>query len=140
MALFMEYNEEKALRVLGAMRRKNEPEDLEAYYNQPLTPFMREIIMQVAELTPGLQKVILFGSRATGFNKPNSDIDLAIERDEESPRSSVIFWILMEESQLPFNFDLVDLSEKINPALRAEIEREGVVLWERGKKDVASVQ
>lgn len=129
---FPGFDEKGALKVLSAMRRKVEPTDLNAYYNQPLTPFMKEIIRQVADLTPGLCKVILFGSRATGTNRPFSDIDLAIEHEEESPRTLMIFQSLMEDSQIPLPFDLVDLSDNINPALREEIEKEGVVLWERG--------
>jgi uncharacterized protein len=106
------------------------------YYKQSLTPYMTEIILNAAERTPGLKKLILFGSRATATHKVGSDIDLAFERDPAAFKAPGILWYILEESFLPVLFDLVDLTEPINPALRKEIEKEGVVIWERGTEKV----
>lgn len=74
-----------------------------------------------------LKKVLLFGSRARGDNADRSDIDLAVIGD-----NSLFFAEDLEnslETLLPF--DVVDLGEPIGKELRKNIERDGVVLYER---------
>ena len=74
-----------------------------------------------------LKKVLLFGSRARGDNAERSDIDLAVIGD-----NSLFFAEDLEnslETLLPF--DVVDLGEPIGKELRKNIEREGIVLYER---------
>ena len=74
-----------------------------------------------------LKKVLLFGSRARGDNADRSDIDLAVIGD-----NSLFFAEDLEnslETLLPF--DVVDLGEPIGKELRKNIEREGIVLYER---------
>ena len=71
-------------------------------------------------------RVILFGSRARGEHSEHSDVDIAIESDEE------LSWIitelkeLLEESDLPQKVDVIDL-KRAPESLREEIEREGRV-------------
>ena len=74
-----------------------------------------------------INKVILFGSRARGDNHERSDIDLAViggdimnfrfDVDEE-------VWTLL-------NFDVVNLDRGISDDLQAEIDRDGVVIYEK---------
>ena len=75
----------------------------------------------------GLTKVILFGSRARGDNKPRSDIDLAVEGGD------VLNFRFEIEDEAPtlLEFDIVDLSQKLNENFLAEIERDGVILYEK---------
>lgn len=74
-----------------------------------------------------IQKVILFGSRARGDNWERSDIDLAVYGGDVTRFSldvdEVIPTLLM--------FDVVDLDEPVQPELRAAIQREGVVIYEK---------
>lgn len=74
-----------------------------------------------------IQKVILFGSRARGDNWERSDIDLAVYGGDVTRFSldvdEVIPTLLM--------FDAVDLDEPVQPELRAAIQREGVVIYEK---------
>lgn len=75
----------------------------------------------------GVERVLLFGSRARGDNRERSDIDLAatggnvaafaLDVDEETPT------LLM--------YDVVDLDGPVQAELLEEIERDGVVLYER---------
>lgn len=68
-------------------------------------------------------KVYLFGSRAEGKNTPYSDIDLAFESDKDvSEKLSQLRYIL-EESNLPYKVDIVDL--KNAPYLKQVIEEKG---------------
>ncbi|MFC1596026.1 nucleotidyltransferase domain-containing protein [Candidatus Margulisiibacteriota bacterium] len=72
------------------------------------------------------KKVILFGSRATGKYSVTSDIDLAVDTDDDI---SVIRGLLREEIPTLLKFDLVDL-KNANDKLRKEIFEEGIVLYE----------
>ena len=73
----------------------------------------------------GLSSVVLFGSRARGDYGARSDIDLAV-----SGGDCARFALDVEEetSTLLF-FDLVDLGSPIQPELRENIQRDGVVLY-----------
>lgn len=85
----------------------------------------REII-KYAEIH-GIKKVILFGSRARGTNRERSDVDLAVSggniRDFR--------FDMEEEAQTLLMFDVVDLDRPISEELQKEIERDGVVIYEK---------
>lgn len=72
--------------------------------------------------------VFLFGSWARKEEKRTSDIDIAIQSKEEIP---LAIWVelreLIEESSLPYNVDLIDLS-KVNNVLIEKVKKEGI-LW-----------
>lgn len=74
-----------------------------------------------------LSKVILFGSRARGSNRPLSDIDLAVIGGDLRNFKFEI------EENLPtlLTVDIVDLSETLNEDFLVEIERDGVILYEK---------
>ena len=75
----------------------------------------------------GLHKVVLFGSRARGTNRPRSDIDLAVSGGDVLRFSLAV----EEETWTLLCFDVVDLAERHSPEFLAEIERDGVVLYEK---------
>ena len=93
-------------------------------YNLP-----RRIETEIIEFAKkyNINKVILFGSRARGDNHERSDIDLAVtggdilnfrfDVDEE-------VWTLL-------SFDMVNLDRGISEDLQAEIDRDGVVIYEK---------
>ena len=74
-----------------------------------------------------LSKVILFGSRARGDNSPRSDIDLAVEGGD------VINFKLAIDEEIPtlLMFDVVNLAENLNEKFLTEIQRDGVILYEK---------
>lgn len=74
----------------------------------------------------GIKKVILFGSRARGDNWERSDIDLAV-----SGGNVLEFQCdLEEEAWTPLMFDVADLDRGVSKELQAEIDRDGVSLYE----------
>ena len=75
----------------------------------------------------GLNKVILFGSRARGDFKSRSDIDLAI-----SGGDCIRFSLDVQEltSTLLF-FDVVNLDGAVQKELLYSIEKEGVCIYEK---------
>jgi predicted nucleotidyltransferase len=76
-----------------------------------------------------VRQIILYGSRARGDAKPNSDIDLAIEADE---RIGYIRTILDEEIPTLLKFDVVNLNNA-GGNLKEEIINEGIVIYEKNK-------
>ena len=66
-----------------------------------------------------IQKLMLFGSRARGDNRPKSDIDLAGFTDDVNEKARTLLF-----------FDVVDLERPLPETFRAEIVKDGVVLYE----------
>lgn len=77
-----------------------------------------------------VKKIVLFGSRARGDNRAVSDIDLAIfPLPEFSLRGHIASDI--DDLQTLFKIDIVFIDEGVDPILLKNIEREGVILYER---------
>lgn len=74
-----------------------------------------------------IQKVILFGSRARGTHRERSDIDIAVSGDDFDE----FYWMVNEEAWTLLMFDIVDLNKRISDELKKEIERDGIVLYEK---------
>lgn len=72
-------------------------------------------------------RLYLFGSRARGDETPSSDIDLAIEAQEDISEDISYLSEVLEESLLPYRVELVDLS-KAGRHLRKKVMEEGI-LW-----------
>lgn len=75
----------------------------------------------------GVEKVILFGSRARGDFKEKSDIDLAFC----GGKSSRFILSVDGETSTLLEFDIVDLDKPVQPELLESINREGVVIYEK---------
>lgn len=75
-------------------------------------------------------KIILFGSRAKGCATPYSDIDIAIETDENIEEKITSIKYLLEESLLPYKVDIIDL--KKSKKLQEMVKKEGIV-WHCNK-------
>lgn len=74
-----------------------------------------------------IERVILFGSRARGDHAERSDIDLAVNGMDFDG----FYWDIKENTHSLLMFDLVDLNQKISDELRKEIQREGIVIYEK---------
>ncbi len=94
--------------------------------NTGIKPQVIHEICQLAEQY-GIDKVILFGSRARGDYKRVSDIDLAV-----SGKDVVRFALdVEEETSTLLKFDVVDLNSAMQQELRDSIAAEGRVLYEK---------
>ena len=88
-----------------------------------------DIIVQ--KLNP--QKIILFGSRARGTNRPDSDYDIFVVLDEKNPKArGVRSDLLRNKCFIPIDFIFASLSELNSDSKVLEnIKKEGVTLYER---------
>lgn len=75
----------------------------------------------------GVEKVILFGSRARGNYKRASDIDLAVSGGD------ILRFALAvdEETSTPLRFDIINLDGMVCEELQKAIWTEGKILYEK---------
>lgn len=87
-----------------------------------------QVIEEIKDLAKkyGVQKVILFGSRARGDYKRTSDIDLAAKGGDFNRFALDVD----EETTTLLKFDIVNLEEDIQEELRDVIMKEGMVIYE----------
>jgi uncharacterized protein len=78
---------------------------------------------------PEISKVILFGSRAKGTARKNSDIDLAVD-GLESPLKIESLAMELDELPLPYRFDLQAIITIKNRSLLEHIDRVGVLIYQ----------
>lgn len=77
-----------------------------------------------------VSKIVLFGSRARGDNNPKSDIDVAIYTMPEFVNKGH-FASDIEELETLLKIDTVFISKDTDEKLIKNIQREGVVIYER---------
>ena len=73
-----------------------------------------------------VKKLILFGSRARGTNHARSDIDIAVSGGDISSFTET----LNEQIDTLLPFDVINLDENVNADFQAEIDRDGIILYE----------
>lgn len=84
----------------------------------------RELISSAKHF--GLRKLILFGSRARGNNRERSDIDLAAQGGDISEFAAAV----EEKVETLLSFDIINLDDDLAEDFKAEIERDGIILYE----------
>lgn len=92
----------------------------------PIEDVYRQIARFAAEADA--KRVLLFGSRARGENRPTSDIDLAVEgcRDFDG-----FYDKLQNELWSLLDIDVINLDGPVSEELRSQIARDGKVLYEK---------
>lgn len=79
---------------------------------------------------PEIEQVVLFGSRALGKHKRNSDIDLALKGDLQGSTIAKLMW-LYDETDIPVNADIVSYSSIKSQDLLDHIDNHGEVIYQR---------
>ncbi|MBE6064214.1 nucleotidyltransferase domain-containing protein [Clostridium cochlearium] len=92
----------------------------------------KDIIKDIIEVGSKYEvnKITLFGSRARGDNKKTSDIDLAVYCNEGFQDESKVYFELEDINTL-LKFDIVFIKDNTDKKLIENIEREGVIIYER---------
>ena len=72
-------------------------------------------------------KIVLFGLRARGTNTERSDIDIAVYGGDFDR----FYWDVKEKIHSLLMFDIVQADVSISDELKKEIEKDGVVLYEK---------
>ena len=95
-------------------------------YNLP-DRILREIVYFAKEHS--ITKIILFGSRARGTNTERSDIDIAVYGGDFDG----FYWDIKEKTHSLLMFDIVQADVSISDELKEEIEKDGVVIYEKAR-------
>lgn len=90
---------------------------------------MDKLYSQLAALAQqyGAQRLVLFGSRARGDNRYNSDIDLAVYGMPQKNQGR--FWMACEELPTLLKFDIVHIQDGMDPVFLQNIQKDGVILY-----------
>jgi predicted nucleotidyltransferase len=89
-------------------------------------------ILEMFKKVPAIKKVVIYGSRAYGNYKDGSDIDIALFGENLTLSNSV--YLLMEEienSYIPYMFDILIFDKINNEKLKTEILTKGKILYEK---------
>ncbi|MFI5161770.1 MAG: nucleotidyltransferase family protein [Sphingobacteriales bacterium] len=87
-----------------------------------------EIITQTLAKVPGINKAVIFGSRAKGNYQAGSDTDIAVWTMNDSAVSQ-LSGILNDQTLLPYKFDILNYGTIDNPGLKEQINRTGVEIY-----------
>jgi uncharacterized protein len=98
-----------------------------------LTPQQRETLLHVlAPFADRIERVGVFGSRAAGQARANSDIDLVLYGDIDAATERRI-WTLLEDTNLAVSVDVVAYARIDRPALKAHIDAVALTLFEKAE-------
>ena len=78
-----------------------------------------------------IAEVVLYGSRAKGNYKPFSDVDIVLIGDDLSRIDVNRLYAAIDDSSLPYKFDISLLTSLKNEELIAHIERVGITIYKR---------
>ena len=88
-------------------------------------------IAQVLALFPGVERALLFGSRAKGMYRHGSDIDLALVGASLDWRTVGKIYDALDDLLLPHRFSLIVHDQNTDSEVAAHIVRVGISLFDR---------
>lgn len=94
------------------------------------TAEMEKIKSAIASID-GIDKAVLYGSRAKGNYKPYSDIDISLFGDSLTMADLMRLYTTIEDQMLPYETDLNIFHTLKNENLKDHIRRCGVVIYDR---------
>ncbi|XGA79126.1 nucleotidyltransferase domain-containing protein [Halomonas sp. CH40] len=100
--------------------------------NEAITGLPAHLAEQIqSELSryPALHQAVLFGSRAMGTHRPNSDIDLCLDAPDLPFTDFLTLSAAMDDRVLPYRLDLILRHHIENPDLLTHIDQVGVVVY-----------
>jgi len=94
-------------------------------------------IVDVLRACPDVTEALIFGSRALGRHRPESDVDIAVRGRIASQQIAELRGAL-DRLPLPWLFDVVALATLSDRAVKQHIERVGRPLFRRGASERGS--
>ena len=90
-----------------------------------------EAILARLAQDPGVEAVVLYGSRALGRHRPGSDIDLCLQAPAMRLGELLVLGAALDDLLLPWPIDLQLRHLIQHPPLLDHIDRVGITLWRR---------
>ncbi len=104
-------------------------------HESDLEPRHYDGIVKFLSGLPGVEKVVLYGSRARGTHRYNSDVDLLLIGEGLGYQTRADALRLLYDLWIPHGFDIMIDEWLKDPLLIEEIARDGVVLWEAPRSE-----
>jgi len=98
----------------------------------PVDNLDKKVIRSIQDLGRkyAVEKIVLFGSRARGDNQRTSDIDLAVYPLPDFSSTGKLASDLDDLDTL-LKIDVIFINGYVEPSLIENVEKEGVILYER---------
>jgi uncharacterized protein len=93
-----------------------------------LTERLTDLLRAEVRRFPEVRAAYLYGSRARGDYSPQSDIDIAIDAPEMTPQSFAQLWSAIDALPIAYPLDCVWLQTVPESPLKAQVERDGLLL------------
>lgn len=87
-------------------------------------------LLEYFKSKPGVEKVVVYGSRAKGNFRNGSDIDFAIWTDDKSAYELRIEAEL-DDLETPYMFDVTDYKNLSHEGMKNSIDRDGVLFYQK---------
>lgn len=89
-------------------------------------------LLDILASVPEIEEASIFGSRARGDYSQASDVDLILDGSQLTRHSLAVLNDKLYESHIPYFFDTLIATKVTNPQLRANILRDGKVIYRKG--------
>lgn len=99
-----------------------------------LTQHIIDGISSILEQYTKVDKAFIFGSRAKGNYRPDSDIDIAITGQDITYKDITSISVKMDDLNIGLSVDLLDYHSINEPALKEHIDRVGIEFYSRWKE------
>lgn len=94
-----------------------------------------ESIIRILRNQSKVESASIFGSRAKGNFKNGSDVDIALKGEKlDFDTVSQISYLLNEETNMPYKFDVLNYHTIKEPELIKHIDRAGIEFFRRSKQ------
>ena len=94
-----------------------------------LSPFVLGMLKKLFARYLEIEKVLIFGSRATGRFRAGSDIDLAVFAPDLSDQAFAQLALELDEQPIAFNMDILHFDRLDDPAVKQQILDHGKTLY-----------
>jgi len=100
---------------------------------QTLTEDVQQMMAKIADWcrSQPVKLCVLFGSQATGRQRPDSDVDLALWPLQKPSAQAKLAWLRQLETLLDKPVNLALVSADLDPVLGFEIVRDGRLIYEQ---------
>ena len=95
-----------------------------------LSAEIREAIIDVLMRYSDIDRVVLFGSRARGNFRPESDIDIAVVAPKLSDSNFAQLWNELDDLPLAFKLDVLHFERVTSASLSEKIQRDSVSFYD----------
>ena len=89
------------------------------------------VIRNIFEKSSKVEKLILFGSRAKGTHKNESDIDLVVFGEQITYKDYLQLYLQLDDIGMLHKIDLINFNTITSKELQDHIKRVGIIIYKK---------